>query len=173
MTVTYNLLTRSWNIIFLIAPVFTGRTYCMWVLPQQKVRVWLFRKCCLREYFESLHSVHTSIGHFLTQSQGHMVIWQWSKVSTYFPLFERPCGLTLSWWGRYGLRPGPKNTRACPLFLFCSCVCFCPYGLFNFILLHKFSRQLSAFSLCPSDLILPYWSFELYISFWKSPSALM
>ena len=39
------------------------------------------------------------------------------------------------------------------LFLFCSCVYFCLYGLFNCISFHKFSRQLSAFSLCSSCLI--------------------
>ena len=38
-------------------------------------------------------------------------------------------------------------------FLFCSCVCFCLCGPFNCISLHKFSRQLSAFSLCSSGLI--------------------
>ena len=45
------------------------------------------------------------------------------------------------------------TNRACPLFLFCSCVCFCLYGLFTCISFHKFSRQLSAFSLCSSSLI--------------------
>ena len=44
-------------------------------------------------------------------------------------------------------------------------VCFCLYGPFNCILFHKFSRQLSAFSLCVSGLVLPYWSFEPYIFF--------
>ena len=37
-------------------------------------------------------------------------------------------------------------------FLFCSCVCFCLYGPFSCISFHKFSRQLSAFSLCSSCL---------------------
>ena len=37
-------------------------------------------------------------------------------------------------------------------FLFCSCVYFCLYGPFNCIPFHKFSRQLSAFSLCSSGL---------------------
>ena len=40
------------------------------------------------------------------------------------------------------------TNRACPLFLFCSCVCL--YGAFNCISFHEFSRQLSAFSLCSS-----------------------
>ena len=38
-------------------------------------------------------------------------------------------------------------------FLFCSCVCFCLYGPFNCISFQKFSRQLSASSLCSSCLI--------------------
>ena len=40
-----------------------------------------------------------------------------------------------------------------PPFLFCSGVCFCLYSPFNCISFHKFSRQLSAFSLCSSGLI--------------------
>ena len=40
-----------------------------------------------------------------------------------------------------------------PPFLFCSCVCFCLYSPFNCISFHKFSQQLSAFSLCTSRLI--------------------
>ena len=35
----------------------------------------------------------------------------------------------------------------------CSCVSFCLYGPFHCISFHKFSRQLSAFSLCSSGLI--------------------
>ena len=35
----------------------------------------------------------------------------------------------------------------------CSCVCFCLYNPFNCISFHKFSRQLSAFSVCASGLI--------------------
>ena len=40
-----------------------------------------------------------------------------------------------------------------PFFLFCSCVCFCLYSPFSCISFHKFSRQLSAFSLSSSGLI--------------------
>ena len=46
-----------------------------------------------------------------------------------------------------------QTSRACPLLLFCSCVYFCLYGPLNCISFHKFSRQLSAFSLCSSGLI--------------------
>ena len=44
----------------------------------------------------------------------------------------------------------------------CSCVYFCLYGAFNCISFHKFSRQLSIFSLCSSGLFyLSYWFFQL------------
>ena len=46
-----------------------------------------------------------------------------------------------------------KPTELAHSFLFCSCVYFCLYGPFNCISFHKFSRQLSAFSLCSSTLI--------------------
>ena len=58
-------------------------------------------------------------------------------------------------------------------FLFCSCVYFCLCGPFNCISFHPFSRQLSTFRLCSSGLVLPHWSFQLYISLRKSPSALI
>ena len=45
-------------------------------------------------------------------------------------------------------------------FLFRSCVYFCLYGPFNCISFHKFFRQLSTFSLCPSGL-LSFFSFFL------------
>ena len=46
-----------------------------------------------------------------------------------------------------------KPTELAHSFLFCSCVCFCLYCLFNSISLHKFSRQRSVFWLCSSGLI--------------------
>ena len=58
-------------------------------------------------------------------------------------------------------------------FLLRSCVRFCLYGLFNCISFHKFSWQLAlSHSVLPVS-FLPYWSFQLYISLWKSPSALI
>ena len=45
------------------------------------------------------------------------------------------------------------STELAHSFLFCSCVYFCLYGPFNCISFHKFSRQLSAFSLCSCGLI--------------------
>ena len=63
----------------------------------------------------------------------------------------RPCRLTFSWWGCYGLSPKHKLTELAHSSLFCSCVCFCLYGPFNCISFHKFSRQPFAFLLCPSS----------------------
>ena len=45
-----------------------------------------------------------------------------------------------------------KPTKLAHSFLSCSGVYFCPHGLFNYISLHKFFRQPSAFSLCSSGL---------------------
>ena len=48
------------------------------------------------------------------------------------------------------------------------------YGPFNCIPFHKFSRQLSASSLCSSGLISALLVLStIYISLWKSPSALI
>ena len=69
------------------------------------------------------------------------------------PISNRPRGLTFTWWGGGGFCPWQKPTELDHSFLFCSCVSFCLYGPFNCISFHKFSRQLSAFSLCSSGLI--------------------
>ena len=70
------------------------------------------------------------------------------------PLLKtRPRGLTFTWWGCHGLCLRHKLTELAHSFLFCSCVCFCLYGPFNFISFLEFSRQLSVFSLCSSGLI--------------------
>ena len=47
----------------------------------------------------------------------------------------------------------PKPTELAHYFLICSCVYCCLYSHFNCISFHKFSRQLSAFSICSSGLI--------------------
>ena len=63
--------------------------------------------------------------------------------------------LNFTWWGCSGLclSVWHKPTELAHSFSFCSCVCFCLYGPFNCISLHKFSRQLSAFLLCSSGFI--------------------
>ena len=64
-----------------------------------------------------------------------------------------PRELTFTWWGSYGLCLWHKPTELAHSFLFCSCFYFCLYGPFSCISLHKFSRQLSVFSVCSSGLI--------------------
>ena len=73
------------------------------------------------------------------------VIW-------FFSLDACPIELTFTWWGCWGLCFWLKPTELAHSFLFCSCVYFYLYGPFNRISFHKFSRQLSAFSLCSSGL---------------------
>ena len=64
------------------------------------------------------------------------------------------------------------TNRDCPLFFFCTCVCFRLYGPLNCISFHKFSRQLSAFSLCSSGFIsalLGLSTIYLFMKFSLSP----
>ena len=63
-----------------------------------------------------------------------------------------PHGLTVTWWGCCSSCLWQKPTKLAHPFLFCFCVCFCLCGPFNCISFHKFSWQLSAFSLCSSGL---------------------
>ena len=65
------------------------------------------------------------------------------------------------------------TNRACPLLLICSYVCFCLNGPFNCISSHKFSRQLPFSDPVLTALSLPCWSFQVYVSLWKSPWALI
>ena len=46
-----------------------------------------------------------------------------------------------------------QPTELAYTYLFCSRVCFCSYGPFNYISFHKFSRQLSTFSHCFTGVI--------------------
>ena len=72
--------------------------------------------------------------------------------SSCFSNFPNGCSprLPFTWWGCCHRH---KPTEPAHSFLVCSCVYFCLYGPFNCISFHKFSRQLSAFSLCSSGLI--------------------
>ena len=79
-----------------------------------------------------------------------------------------PRGLTFTWWGCCGLCHRYKSTEPAHSFLFSSCVCF--FGPFNCISFHKFSRQLSVFSLCSSGLfsalrVLPTLCLLMKVSF--------
>ena len=103
-----------------------------------------------------------------------------SSSSVFFVFFfvvvvSRPCGLTFLWWGCYSLCHRHKLTKLAHSFFlfFCSCVCFCVYALST--LFHSIISPDNS-SLSHSVLLvlcLPYCSFQLYISLWKSPSALV
>ena len=83
------------------------------------------------------------------------------EVGTGFDLPQKHshCGGRSIWWGCCSLCLWREPTELAHSFLFCSCVCFCLYGHFSCISFHKFSRQVSAFSLCssglPSALLVP------------------
>ena len=87
-----------------------------------------------------------------------------------------PRGLTFTWWGCCGLCVRHKPTELAHSFLFCSCVCFCLYDPFNCISFHKFSRQLSAFSLCSSGFIsalMLLWTIHLFTKVSLSPDIIL
>ena len=58
----------------------------------------------------------------------------------------------IMWWGCCGSCLWRKPAELAHSFSFCSCVYFCLYGPSTCIWFHKFSRQLSSFSLCSSGL---------------------
>ena len=64
----------------------------------------------------------------------------------------RPHGLIFRRRGCCDLRLWHKPAELAHSFLFCSFVCFGLYGPFNCIPFHAFSQELTAFSLCSSDL---------------------
>ena len=68
-------------------------------------------------------------------------------------LVVSPRGLTFTWWGCCGLCFWHESTKLAHSFLFCSCVYFYLSSPFNCISFHKFSWQLSTFSVCSSSLI--------------------
>ena len=87
----------------------------------------------------------------LLPSQVSLQPAQWGQQENHI-INPGPRGLTFSWWGCYSLCHKHKPHLPTPFFIFYSCVCFCLYCPFNSISFHKFSRQLFAFSLCPSGL---------------------
>ena len=81
----------------------------------------------------------------------------------------RPRGLTFTWWGSYGLCVEHKPTELTHSFLFCSCVYFSLMALSAiFHSVNSPNSSLISHSVIPA-LFLPCWSFQLYISLWKSP----
>ena len=74
-----------------------------------------------------------------------------------------------SWGGDVAVYVFDINQPSLPIPLFCSCVYFCLHGPFNCISFHKFSRQLSAFSLCSSGLVSALLVLSTMYLMWKSP----
>ena len=88
-------------------------------------------------------------------------------------VLETPRGFTFKWWGCYGFCQRNRPIELAHSFLFCSCVYFCLFGPFNCISFHKSSDN-SPFSHSVFPVLsLPYLSFQLNSSLWKSPSALI
>ena len=107
----------------------------------------------LRKYYpynQKTRTYHCSRQLFI---QGHgsenwSIPFSWTCIMYDFE--DSPHGPTFTWWGCCRLCFWQKPTELAHSFLFCSCVCFCLYGLFECISFHKFCWQLSAFSLCSS-----------------------
>ena len=110
-------------------------------------RLWCVVVVCLSFFFLSLYARCTVQSYVL----------RWLSLLPIFTgclrLSMSPRGPTFTCWGCCGLCFRHKPAELDHSFSFCSCVYFCLYGPFNSISFQKFSRQLSAFSLCSSGLI--------------------
>ena len=78
--------------------------------------------------------------------------WRQHCIYHYVSLLTVPTG-SPSLGGEIAVYVCHKQTELSHSFLFCSFVYFCLSGRFNCISFHKFSRQLSVFSLCSSAVI--------------------
>ena len=87
-----------------------------------------------------------------TAYRGHHSVQRSSQRTSWGHQFS-PRGLTFTWWGCYGLCSQHKPKEASPLLFILFLCLFLSYGPFTCILFHRFSRQLSAFSLCSSGLL--------------------
>ena len=103
------------------------------------------------------------------------------RTSSFYNIFKQdishlipwPRGFTVTWCGWCGLCFWHKPTELALFFLFCSCVYFCLYSLSTvFRSINYPDNSPLSHSILPV-LFLPYWSFQLYISLWKSSSALI
>ena len=84
-----------------------------------------------------------------------------------------PHGLTFMWWWCFGFCQRHQSTELAHSFLLCSYVCFSLMSLST--VFHSInSSDNSPFSHSALPVLsLRYWSFQLYVSLWKSPSALI
>ena len=88
-------------------------------------------------------------------------------------LFWSPCVGSLSRGGDVTVYVWHKPTELAHSFLFCSCVYVWVMALLTvFHSITSLDNSPFSDSVLPV-LSLPYWSFQLYISLWKSPSALI
>ena len=115
---------------------------------------------CLRHKPQHPHHVKESLrGRKEKEALKKTENWQYGLAVlhlTLFPAVSTLCNcfeIISTWWWCYGLCLWHKPAELTHSFLFCSCVYFCLYGPFSCISFHKFSRQLSAFSICSSGLI--------------------
>ena len=87
-----------------------------------------------------------------------------------------PRVLTFTWWGCCGLCFLHKPNELAHSFLFCFCAYLCIHGPFNCVSIHKFSRQLSVFSLCSSGFssaLSVLWTMYLFVEFSFSPDIIL
>ena len=114
---------------------------------------------CLRHKPQHPHHVKESLrGRKEKEALKKTEHWQygWAVLHlTLFPAVSNLCNcfkIISTWWWCYGLCLWHKPAELTHSFLICFRVCLYIYSPFNFISMHKFSRQLSAFSLCSSGL---------------------
>ena len=108
----------------------------------------------------------------LLPSQVSLQPAQWGQQENHI-INPGPRGLTFSWWGCYSLCHKHKPHLPTPFFysiLVSVSVFIALSTLFHSI--NSPDNSLLSHSVL-LVLILPYWSFQLYISLWKSPSALI
>ena len=129
-------------------------------------------------FHETLSSVACSF-HTVTLGHFDLLSWKWARA-----IFVRNAlggWITVMWHFDKKMiihviiihyRPWQKPAELAHSILLCPCVRFCLYGPFPLYFIPLISQQLSAFSVFVLPVLFqPFWSFQLYISLWKSPSA--
>ena len=99
-------------------------------------------------------------------------LWGCCVFAHHFIIPLSPHGTTFVWWGCY-VYVWHKPTELAHFLLFCSRIYFCLMALSTvFPSINTPDNSPLSFAVL-SVLFLPYWSFQLRISLWKSPSALI